>query len=59
MKVDIERVWKDLLRNSYGAFYIGGFGGAMIEAHDIKNMSTDELIELALEQGLDMDKYRY
>ena len=56
MKVDVERIRKDLLENSYGAFFIGGYGGAMIEAHDIKNMSADELIELAIEQGLDLNK---
>ena len=58
MKVDIERIRKDLLENSYGAFFVGGYGGAMIEAHDIKNMSADELIELAIEQGLDLNKYQ-
>jgi hypothetical protein len=58
MKVDVERIRKDLLENSYGAFFIGGYGGAMIEAHDIKNMSADELIELAIEQGLDLNKYQ-
>ena len=58
MKVDIERIRKDLLENSYGAFFVGGFGGAIFEANDIRDMSPNKLIEMALEQGLDLDKYR-
>lgn len=59
MRVDIEEIRKDLLENSYGAFYIGGFGGAMVEAQDIKRMSPDEIISLAKEQGLNLEKYQY
>ena len=59
MRVDIEEIRKDLLENSYGAFYIGGFGGAMVEAQDIENMAPDKLISLAIERGLDMEKYEY
>ncbi len=58
MKVDIERIRKDLLDNSYAAFFIGGYGGAIVEAHDIENMSPDELIDLAVEQGVDLNKYQ-
>lgn len=59
MRVDVEKIRKDLLENSYGAFHIGGFGGAMVEAQDIENMAPDKLISLAIERGLDMEKYEY
>ena len=52
--MDIERIRKDLLDDLNGAYFIGGYGGAMIEAHDIENMSPDEIIKLAAEQGLDL-----
>ncbi len=58
MEMDIERIRKDLLDNLKGAYFIGGYGGAIMEAHDIENMSPDEIIELAAEQGLDLNRYR-
>ena len=59
MRIDIEKIRKDLIENAYGAFYIGGFGGAINEVNDIKNMPPEKLIELAIEQGLDLTKYQY
>ena len=59
MRVDIEEIRRDLIENSHGAFYNGGFGGAMVEAQDIKRMSPDEIISLAKEQGLNLEKYQY
>ena len=59
MRVDIEEIRRDLIENSHGAFYIGGFGGAMVEVQDIKRMSPDEIISLAKEQGLNLEKYQY
>ncbi len=58
MEMDIERIRKDLLDNLKGAYFIEGYGGAIMEAHDIENVSPDEIIELAAEQGLDPNKYR-
>lgn len=59
MRIDIEEIRKDLIENSHGAFYIGGFGGAMVEAQDIENMAPDKLISLAIEKGLNLEKYQY
>ena len=59
MRIDIEEIRKDLIEYSHGAFYIGGFGGAIVEAQDIENMAPDKLISLAIERGLDLEKYQY
>ena len=34
--------------DSYGAFFGGGFGGALIEAGDVEWVSPRELVEKAL-----------
>ena len=40
-----------------GAFFGGGFGGALIEAIDIERASDEELVDMALKQGIDLRKY--
>lgn len=35
MKIDIEKLREDLKNDSLGAFFGGGFGGALIEASDL------------------------
>ena len=57
MTIDIEELREDLKQDSYGAFFGGGYGGAMMEAIDIDQASPRELVELALERGFDLRKY--
>lgn len=57
MKIDNEKLRQDLLDDSYGAFYGGGFGGAMVEALEIENATEKELVDMALEKGINIDKY--
>ena len=33
------------------AFFVGGFGGAILEMEEIKNATEDELIEMAKRRG--------
>ena len=37
MDIDFDRLRSDLADDSYGAFYGGGFGGALMEAFDIES----------------------
>ena len=55
--IDIERLKEDMSEESLGAFFGGGFGGALIEAIDIQHASDDELIEMARGQGIDLNEY--
>ncbi len=57
MIIDIDKLREDLENDSYGAFYGGGFGGALIEAFDIESASQDELVEIALSKGIDLEEY--
>ncbi len=55
--IDIDRIRKDLREENFGAFFGGGFGGAMVEAFDIDGLSPEELIKLARQRGLDISEY--
>ena len=46
-----------MLDNCYGAFLVADLGGALVEAVEIENASPDELIEMALNQGIDLRRY--
>lgn len=57
VRIDIEDLRKDLKQECYGAFFAGGFGGALMESFDIERASPQELIEIAEEKGIDLEKY--
>lgn len=57
MRIDVEKLRKDLLNDSYGAFFGGGFGGALMESFDIQNASAEDLVRIARGKGLDLRKY--
>jgi len=56
MSIDIEKLRETLKQECYGAFFGGGFGGALVESFDLERASPEELIELALERGIDLSK---
>ena len=56
--IDIERLRNDLENESLGAFFGGGFGGALIEASDIRRMGAEELIRTAERIGINLSDYR-
>ena len=45
--IDISRLREELENEAMGAFYGGGFGGALIEKEDIENMTDEELLDFA------------
>ena len=55
--IDIDALRKYMLDNSYGAFFCGDFGGALVEAVDIERASDEELVEMAVRQGIDLRKF--
>ncbi len=57
MTIDIDKLREDLKKESYGAFFGGGFGGALMEAFDIETASPEKIVEMAQEQGVDLRKY--
>lgn len=57
MVIDVEKLRKDMLDDCYGAYFVGDFGGALAESCDVENASDEELVEMALRQGIDLSKY--
>ncbi len=57
MNIDIEKLREDLKNDSLGAFFGGGFGGAVIEAVEIKNATDEELLKIARSRNVDLHQY--
>ena len=57
MLFDIDELREDLEDDCYGAFFGGGYGGAMIEAMEIEDASDEEVIRIAREKGIDLNRY--
>lgn len=53
----IERLRRDMIDDDMGAFFGGGFGGALIDSFDVENASPEELIEMARRKGIDLSDY--
>ncbi len=54
MIIDVDALRNDLTNDCYGAFFGGGFGGALIEAADISHASDEEVVRVAQEKGIDL-----
>ena len=52
MIIDLDALRNDLIKDGYGAFFGGGFGGALIEAGDISQASDEEVVRVAQEKEL-------
>ena len=55
--IDIERLREDLRNDDLGAYFGGGFGGALMEAFDIDNATPEELLQMAQDNGVDLRRY--
>lgn len=57
MIIDVDKLRDDMLNEDLGAFFGGGFGGALMEAVDVERASDEELVEMAQRQGIDLRRY--
>lgn len=57
MKIDIESLKEDLKNELQGAFYGGGIGGALIESFQVDTMTEEEIIDLAIRYGINIENY--
>ena len=57
MIIDVDKLREDMRNEGLGAFFGGGFGGGLIEAIDVDRASDEELVDMALKQGIDLRKY--
>ncbi len=50
--IDIEDLREALRQELYGAYYGGGFDGAMMESFDVDDASPAEIIRMAEREGI-------
>ena len=55
--IDIDRLREDLRSEDLGAYFGGGFGGALMEAFDVDRATPEELVQIAQERGIDLGRY--
>ena len=58
MEIDIERLREDIKQDCYGAFFVVGFGAALVESFDVDRATPKELIDIAEEKGIDLRDYK-
>ena len=56
MELDINRLRKDLM-DKYGTAMFSGFPAAVMDLSRIERMSDQEILKLAQEQGIVLNKY--
>ena len=55
--INIHRLREDLHNEDLGAYFGGGFGGALMEVIDIDSATPEELIQIAQDRGVDLRRY--
>ena len=55
-KIDIEKLRKDLI-NYFGTAMISPFPAAIMNLTKVEKASAEELINIALKNGFDLEKY--
>ena len=55
MKITEDELREELKNNSLGAYFGGGFGGALAEAWEIDHASPEELVTIARRNGYSID----
>ena len=55
--MDLERLKRDMLNDCYGAFYGGGFGGAMYSSFEIERAQGQTLVNMAERMGYNLMEY--
>lgn len=56
--IDFDELRDDLRNECLGAFFGGGFGGALVESFDVDRATPEELVEMAQRQGINLRRYQ-
>ena len=57
IKINIEKLRKDIIDYYENAYFMGGFGAALVEIANIQNAPDEEIIEIAKTLKIDLEKY--
>ncbi len=55
--IDVERLRSDMRNECMGAYFGGGFGGALIESFDVDSASPEKLVQMARQHGINLKNY--
>lgn len=55
--IDIERLKSDLINYFEGAFFVGGFGAALMDITQIENANDYEVVQFAINNGFNLNNY--
>ena len=55
--IDIERLRSDLINYFEGAYFVGGFGAALIDISEIERASDYQVVQTAINNNFDLNKY--
>ena len=58
IKIDVDELRNDMRNECLGAFWGGGFGGALVEGGDVDKAQPEELMKMARRQGIDLRRYQ-
>ena len=58
MIIDVDSLRRDMQEKSLAAFFGGGIGGALMDSFEIENASDEELIQMALDNGIRLEDYQ-
>jgi len=56
-EIDINKLKKDLKDYYEAAYFTLGYGAALMDSIDINNLSDEELINKAIDNGLNLENY--
>ena len=55
--INVDALREKLKSECLGAFFGGGFGGALLECCDIARGSTEEVVEYAIRNRINLEKF--
>lgn len=57
IEIDINKLKQDLKDYYEAAYFTLGYGAALMQSFDIDNLSDEEIINKAIENGLNIENY--
>lgn len=55
--IDIERLRNDLINYFEGAYFVGGFGAALIDVSEVERASDYQVVQTAINNNFDLNNY--
>lgn len=56
-EIDINKLKQDLKDYYEAAYFTLGYGAALMDSFDLNNLSDEEIISKAAENGVDLEQY--